>query len=370
VEAFHTAGNLFVSMKEYAAALNVYDEGLRFDAGHAGIYVSRGDVYFRLKQFEEAIADYTSAIECRKPNDPANKHLPYARRGLALCHLERYREASADFQRSFDESPAPTLNHLALSFRGQQITVTPFHTAIHEPLVALYDRYVVDQKYSESACAFRADGLAELKLYGQARERLEKDVAAMLREEAFQPWTAWGNPYRLGMLILRQSDYTGYRRYCQRIVSSNLSGLQGEASHIVSYTLCVGPGGLDEYTTAIELSTRACLSGPTSSRFRMGLGLAHLRAGNLEQARRHLHDAMESKWDVQNAYFNGRYLLAIVYHRLGQPTQADLWLKKAHEGFNQAIPGPGWGWRPHTGLLVLRSEASELIGAPSIANAD
>ena len=83
------------------AALGYANEAIALQPDYALAYCSRGATYRRLGKLDEALADYTKAIELQEP-----VHVPvdaYRERGLALLQLGEYQEALADFNRIINE---------------------------------------------------------------------------------------------------------------------------------------------------------------------------------------------------------------------------------------------------------------------------
>ena len=67
---------------------------------YANDYYFRGNAYNALKKYEEAIADYTKAIELA-PKDANN----YRARGSAYSNLKKYPEAFADYTKAIELDP-------------------------------------------------------------------------------------------------------------------------------------------------------------------------------------------------------------------------------------------------------------------------
>lgn len=70
---------------------------IRDNPRDADLLIKRGDAYFYLGEFEQASADYSTAILF----DPDNAEA-YLQRGLSLSALERYRKAVSDYSQALD----------------------------------------------------------------------------------------------------------------------------------------------------------------------------------------------------------------------------------------------------------------------------
>lgn len=77
----------------HEGALADLEEAIRWDDSYADAFDDRGSIRFNLKQFEQAVSDFTRAIELAP-----DRHEFYVHRGHALKALERNTEADADYE--------------------------------------------------------------------------------------------------------------------------------------------------------------------------------------------------------------------------------------------------------------------------------
>ena len=90
-----------VSKEDYSTALNYFTEAINFnDEPFAGDFYNRGLTYYNLEKYNEAIADYSKAIELKPDYADA-----YINRGNAYCNLNKYDEALADYNKAIDLKP-------------------------------------------------------------------------------------------------------------------------------------------------------------------------------------------------------------------------------------------------------------------------
>jgi serine/threonine protein kinase/tetratricopeptide (TPR) repeat protein len=354
VTAFHSAGNQFVVLNEYPAALSAYNEGLALAPQHAGILISRGDVFYRQRQFEKAAADYTAAATSRLPDDPASAHLPVARRGFAWCCLKRFDEAIADFRASYAESPGPTLKLLAQCFSNGGITNAPFDEPVRDGVLELFERYMADEQPSTEDRLVVANGLGDLKEYDAARKHLEAAVADGTR--------SYMGYYPLAILALMRGDKPGYQQVCRDMVTKAAALNNDEFTSFAAYSCCLGPGAVEDYTPIIDIARRSLARRPTSGQRRQILGALLLRAGQYEEARERLREAILATDDPQGSSIFGRYLVSMANHHLGRADDARQSLRLA-----SAIGRGYMNWRFNAIHQLLSREAAQVLEQPPAA---
>jgi Flp pilus assembly protein TadD len=96
-----------------------------------------------------------------------------------------------------------------------------------------------------------------------------------------------------------------------------------------------GDAGVDP-ARVVALEERAVASGPREARL-YGLGLAHYRAGQFEQAIRRLDESREANPGWHATCLNW-VALALAHHRLGHREQAQAWLRRAVELEDRSKP--------------------------------
>ena len=96
--------------KRYDEALADYTRAMELDPGNAWAIIGRGETYRLMGRYDEALADFTRAIEL----DPGNAWA-IAGRGETYRLMGRYDEALADFNRAIELDPG---NAWAIASRG------------------------------------------------------------------------------------------------------------------------------------------------------------------------------------------------------------------------------------------------------------
>ncbi|KAA8499422.1 UDP-N-acetylglucosamine--peptide N-acetylglucosaminyltransferase [Porphyridium purpureum] len=123
------AGSLFNAAKRDAEqgkldeALSKYSELAQSSPNFAGAYSNRGNVYVALKKYEEAVADYTRALELAPL--ASDSYVVLVNRGSVYAELNDFKRASADFSAALELRPDESLvyvNRATLLARQQKWT--------------------------------------------------------------------------------------------------------------------------------------------------------------------------------------------------------------------------------------------------------
>lgn len=83
------------------SAITYIDYAISIEPASPLYRLTRGDYYYSLGNFKEAIANYDLALECRSSYLPA-----YTKRGIARCRLALYKPAIADFEYVLRSDPS------------------------------------------------------------------------------------------------------------------------------------------------------------------------------------------------------------------------------------------------------------------------
>ena len=97
---------IYFELQEYKKAIVVATKAIDFPTEYihkknnqAHMYQNRGQIYVQLQQYEQAIFDYSQAIEL-KPREPSN----YLRRGKAYYESQQFTQAIADLDLAIDKA--------------------------------------------------------------------------------------------------------------------------------------------------------------------------------------------------------------------------------------------------------------------------
>lgn len=94
-------GNAYLALQQYQQAVADFTAAIEQNAASGDAYIDRGVAYHHLHQYELAIRDYDRAIALN-----ANLHAAYYNRALSYYRLGRFTEAWKDFDAAVKRAPA------------------------------------------------------------------------------------------------------------------------------------------------------------------------------------------------------------------------------------------------------------------------
>ena len=97
---FFIRGNTFYKLDKFEEALKDYDKAIELDPNYTFAYNNRGLAFYKLDKFEEALKDYDKAIEL----DPSYTFV-YNNRGNAFYKLDKFEEALKDYDKAIELDP-------------------------------------------------------------------------------------------------------------------------------------------------------------------------------------------------------------------------------------------------------------------------
>ena len=107
--------------QDYAKAITYYNAALKLKPLSAALRFDRGLAYYRQKDYEKAVADFTEAIH---NEGERNRNLSgdcYAMRGIVFMHMKKYDEALDDFNMAIELSPNDYRNYCSRARAYSQI---------------------------------------------------------------------------------------------------------------------------------------------------------------------------------------------------------------------------------------------------------
>jgi len=98
---YYNRGDTFFDLGKFEDAIQNYDKAIELDSNvNSACYYNRGTAYFSLGKFEDAIQDYNKAIDLN-PNDES----VYYNRGVAFIYLNEYEKAIENLSKAIDLNP-------------------------------------------------------------------------------------------------------------------------------------------------------------------------------------------------------------------------------------------------------------------------
>ncbi|MDR2906281.1 MAG: tetratricopeptide repeat protein [Helicobacteraceae bacterium] len=149
--------------RDFQAAINLLSEVIAINPNNSNAYNYRGYMYYELQNYDQAIADYTKAIEL----DPDGRALYYNNRGFAYNELKNYKQAIADFTKAIALNPE---NAPAYYSRGNAYN----KLKNYKQAIADFTKAIELDPNHSFAYNNRAVAHYELKNYNKARKDAKK----------------------------------------------------------------------------------------------------------------------------------------------------------------------------------------------------
>ena len=94
-------GILSMALAEYGKALEDFDGAMLLHPSYGAIYLNRGNVFFIRDAYDDAIAQYTKALEA----EMVEYQVAYLNRGMAHEILGHFDAAEADYRQALALAP-------------------------------------------------------------------------------------------------------------------------------------------------------------------------------------------------------------------------------------------------------------------------
>jgi tetratricopeptide (TPR) repeat protein len=114
--AYYNLGLSWEGLNQPETALHNYNRAIELEPRDAEAYFRRGGIWFALGQFEKTVEDTKKAIDLHEELAGAVATGSYIARGLALHQLQRYDEAIADYSKALQADPRGAVE--AFFYRG------------------------------------------------------------------------------------------------------------------------------------------------------------------------------------------------------------------------------------------------------------
>ena len=105
IEAYNNRGLAYHELKQYDNAIKDYSQAIELDPAQVTAYNNRGNSYYERNEYQLALADFNQSLQ-RKP-DYAKAHL---NRGLVYYQMDKTDQACKDFQNASDHGDPDGIN--------------------------------------------------------------------------------------------------------------------------------------------------------------------------------------------------------------------------------------------------------------------
>jgi serine/threonine protein kinase/tetratricopeptide (TPR) repeat protein len=175
----------------------------------------------------------------------------------------------------------------------------------------------------------------------------------------------------LAPLRLLGGDEKGYRELCDSILKNADRIDDPHAANVLSRACILRASSITDSSVSLRLSQQAVAASPKTAWYLYGLGAAHYRAGQYEQAIARCEESLKAqpKWLGRG---QNHVILAMACKRLGRHQEAQDWLAKARPSLGEleksiasSRPKYRFAGSPYISdwldLKVLLAEAEELV---------
>ncbi len=299
-------------------------------------YSASGDLLAGLGRHAKAVDLFSASLE--------GNASPYVvkRRAWSYFRLGRYDECMKDL-RVATPGDLTTLTWIPVS----EILACPDQAFRHQYLELVDQSIEASGRFAESL-AVRAAVNYELERWDQARA----DLTEILAQDKVDAYFV----YQAGLLSLGIGDITCYRTVCDRLVNSFDETNDDRANHFSAWLCTLLPNSVEDFAPAIKLARKAVAKIPAHQRYVIGLGATLMRAGEHEQAKAELSQALKLAQSDKTLTAYNHYLRSINEQYLGNEAHAKEYLRIANETADKELAA-GQTWSRKLTLQLLRKEA-------------
>ena len=280
---YYNRGDTFFDLGKFEDAIQNYDKAIELDSNVNSVYYyNRGNAYFSLGKFEEAIQDYNKAIDLN-PNDD----LSYSNRGNAYFSLGKFEDAIQDYNKAIDLNP-----NNASYYNNRGTTFTNLEK--YEDAIQDYNK-TIDLNPNDNYAYFnRGAAFTYLNEYEKAINDFNKAIDL--------------NPNDDSAYFNRGTAFTNLSNYEKAINDFNKAiDLNSNNASYYNYrgTLYINQGNYDEavkdFSKAIELN-------PNDKEYYYNLGILYIDLNNYEKAIETLNKAI----DLDPNFSDARNVIEII----------------------------------------------------------
>jgi tetratricopeptide (TPR) repeat protein len=161
-EAYYNKGNALRELERYEEAIVAYDHAIRLNLNYASACYNKGNALRELERYEEAIVAYDHAIRLNPKHADA-----YHNKGNALEKLERYKEAFLAYDQAIQLNPNNALAYIAKGIARMDL-------GDYEGAIEAYDQAIRLNPKDAVAYYLKGFTLSKLKRYEEASAAFSK----------------------------------------------------------------------------------------------------------------------------------------------------------------------------------------------------
>jgi len=295
-------------------------------------------------QYSSAISDYNSVLR-----EYQWGHV-FKRRAFCYFQMGRYDLALEDVFRAVDLDPATGSNLVWIP--PDRVASCP-DQEFQQRLLDLAET-AVSAADTVDVRGARAELLTAFGDWNRAREDFDA-ISADDRASAYC--------IQQGALLAIHADNPEfYRELCRLMLERFGSSDDPAAGNFTSWTCSLAADAVDDYARAIELARNAVKTDPEDRSRLVTLGAILMRAGEYDEAKATLEDALEGADTETSSNDFIHYFLAMTEYHLGNDDIARTELQVANGAVIAELPdSPAWNRR--LTLELLRDEAESLINS-------
>jgi tetratricopeptide (TPR) repeat protein len=304
-KAWVNRGTTYLERRQYEQGIADLSKAIELDKTLALAWNNRADAYFALRQFQKAVDDYSKAIKLTP-----KWMMPVANRGMSYLRLRQYKEAAADFTSAITLNPKDARQWCNRGIAYRELR--QYELAIKD----LCEGLKLDPKYTQG---WYSRGLAYMQLH-QCAKAIDDFTEAIKLDPKLYP--AWGN--RAGAhyeLHHYQQAITDYREAIR---------LQDRDPHAYACMAWLRATAADpryrDPVEALQMAKQSVRLGPREASYWTALGIAHVRAGEGQEALVALDKAMKLSQGGDGADW---FIVALAHWQLGDKPEARKWYDRA-----------------------------------------
>ena len=380
-------GDILQRLERHDEALEDYDKAVELGPFRSYTYKRRANLHFHLQNYDKALADIAKAVELNpddtsaltwiKPSDVAKCPDESFRKGIldladkvialdkgvGLGHQHRMEvyaafgregEALEDVKAAVQSNPRNRLAYKVLAEACRSLQQ-------HEQALLHYQKALDVDPDSDSEFFRRAEVyIARAEIQWELNQ-YDEAVADCKKSYELDPDDTTAALVHAQMLLMSVRTQE-YRQACVDMLDGFGQSDNPLKVYCAARACALAPNTISDPTRLVELAERALSSNPQAAWFLSGLGMAHLRAGQLEQAAQRFRESLEN---VPTPTWQARFLmwfgLALVHHQSGEPEEARRSLAEAVEIMEQHPAAP---LECRLEGQLLRREVEQLLGKP------